>query len=525
MLKVIIKDDPSWHHFKHKESNLWFKGYLYNTSIQEFFKILQNLEEDSFSSTLSSLNGHFGFVYQDDDVTFAAVDRVRSIPIFYNDSEISSNPNFLTNERIINPKAILPFRMAGYTIGNSSLYEQIECPLGGHYLSEKNGLKNQGVYYQYKPWIFFKDQPTSLDLAKVTLDILKKTIDSLNGRQVIIPLSAGNDSRLIASGLKHLGYENVKCYSYGMPGNFEAKIAKIVADKLGYDFKFLSLSTKEEREFYRSHEFKKYLSFAESYVSVPYFQSISTISRLKNWIDSDAVFINGGTGDFISGGHISSIFSQNFQESDKERLNKINQANIEKNYSLWEFLKTKENIEHINAQLINEMPVDLCEVEDNYEFGLYEYSEFMNRQSKYVIGGQRAYEFYGYEWRLPLWDDKYLEFWERVPFDSKFNQKLYIDMLVSQNWGGVWDESIPVNKKTIRPLWVIPLRIFFKSCFIFFGKKNWHRFERIFLYYFMDVTRMITSIRFFSILRAIFKGPRHHVSWQAEEYVKSKIIK
>ena len=114
--------------------------------------------------------------------------------------------------------------------------------------SEKNGLKKQGVYYQYKPWISFKDQPTSLDLAKVTLDILKKMIDSLNGRQVIIPLSAGNDSRLIASGLKHLGYENVKCYSYGMPDNFETKIAKIVADKLGYDFKFLPLSAKEERK-------------------------------------------------------------------------------------------------------------------------------------------------------------------------------------------------------------------------------------------------------------------------------------
>ena len=132
---------------------------------------------------------------------------------------------------------------------------------------------------------------------------------------------------------------------------------------------------------------------------------------------------------------------------------------------------------------------------------------------------------YGYEWRLPLWDDDYLEFWERVPFDSKFNQKLYIDMLVSQNWGGVWDESIPVNKKTIRPLWVVPLRLFFKPLFLFYGKKNWYRFEIIFFYYFMDVTRMMTSIRYSSILRAIFKGPRHHVSWQAEEYIDAKITK
>ena len=124
MLKVIIKDDPLWHHFQHKESNLWFKGYLYNISIQDLFENLQSLEADSFSKMLSSLKGHFAFVYQDTNITFAAVDRVRSIPIFHNDSEISSNPNYLTNEITINPKAILP----GYTIENSSLFEQIQCP-------------------------------------------------------------------------------------------------------------------------------------------------------------------------------------------------------------------------------------------------------------------------------------------------------------------------------------------------------------------------------------------------------------
>ena len=76
--------------------------------------------------------------------------------------------------------------------------------------------------------------------------------------------------------------------------------------------------------------FKDYLNFAETFVSVPYFQSLSTIPRLRDWIDTDAVFVNGGTGDFISGGHISPVFS-NFknQKSDKERMNKVNEANIE----------------------------------------------------------------------------------------------------------------------------------------------------------------------------------------------------
>ena len=44
---------------------------------------------------------------------------------------------------------------------------------------------------------------------------------------------------------------------------------------------------------------------------------------------------------------------------------------------------------------------------DAYEIdleGAHVYSGFIDRQSKYVINGQRIYEYYGYEWRLPLWD-------------------------------------------------------------------------------------------------------------------------
>ena len=54
---------------------------------------------------------------------------------------------------------------------------------------------------------------------------------------------------------------------------------------------------------------------------------------------------------------------------------------------------------------------------------IYEILEFEDRQVKYVINGQRLYEFFGYEWRLPLWDSLYLNFWEKVPLEYKFDQK------------------------------------------------------------------------------------------------------
>jgi asparagine synthase (glutamine-hydrolysing) len=524
MLKVVIKQDASWGRLDSGRASLWFKGYLYNSSVGNLLNDLQNLESTSIAEYLSDLNGHFALVFQNDQFTLIVVDRVRSIPLFYDEHEVSSNPSLLGHHTSVNHNAVLSIKMAGYTIGEDTIYSGIQSLTAGQFLLDKKGNKTRENYYQYKPWLPSSKTSTSDDLAKVTLNILEKLIASLNGRQIVIPLSAGNDSRLIASGLKHLGYKNVKCYSYGIPGNFEAQVAKIIAEKLDYEFKFIPLNLQDERKFYRSNEFTEYLAFAETFVAVPYFQSLSTIPRLSNWIDSDAVFVNGNTGDFISGGHISSVFlSENSLKTDKERLNVVNQASMDKNFSLWGFLKTEKNIKNITTQLTNEIPVKLSDSDNDH--GLYEHSEFRNRQSKYVISGQRAYEFYGYEWRLPLWDDSYLEFWEKVPLNLKLNQKLYTDMLRTQNWGGVWDDAIPVNKKTIRPLWLNPLRMLMKAGFVFLGRKRWHRFETIFFYYFMDVTRMMCSINYFAVLRAALREPRHHVSWQADEYLKSKNIK
>ena len=72
------------------------------------------------------------------------------------------------------------------------------------------------------------------ELSEVTLNIFRKMLNKIGDRQIIIPLSAGNDSRLVASILKHLGAKNVKFYSYGSSGNFEAKIAKKISKKLNF---------------------------------------------------------------------------------------------------------------------------------------------------------------------------------------------------------------------------------------------------------------------------------------------------
>jgi asparagine synthase (glutamine-hydrolysing) len=50
---------------------------------------------------------------------------------------------------------------------------------------------------------------------------------------------------------------------------------------------------------------------------------------------------------------------------------------------------------------------------------------FNERQAKFIINSVRAYEFFGYEWRMPFWDTELINFFLKVPMKYRINQDLY----------------------------------------------------------------------------------------------------
>jgi asparagine synthase (glutamine-hydrolysing) len=189
-----------------------------------------------------------------------------------------------------------------------------------------------------------------------------------------------------------------------------------------------------------------------------------------------------------------------------------------KHFALWTALQIPENKTRIEQQLRASLararatlgaPVD--------DYGLYEYAEFQNRQCKFVITGQRIYEFLGHEWRLPLWDKVYLDYFENVPLAGKIGQHLYADMLESENWGDVW-RDVPVNAKTVRPAWLRPLRIAAKISHAPLGRNAWHRFERRYFQYWMSGTSATAITSYFEVARDR-RGARSGMSWLTRDYL------
>jgi asparagine synthase (glutamine-hydrolysing) len=539
MFNINIRLEYGWRLYNHGKINLWFSGYLAGSTVPEK-TILDSIDflDDKvcsigfLSKWVNTLDGHFAFILEvDNSWCFIATDKICSIPVFnaYCDGKytVSNHAPYLKSllnigNDDVSLDAALEISMSGFVLGNKTLYKDIGRFSAGECVLLSHNKTHRSYYYTYTPWEDLSLDYSRLknDLNNAILSAIKKTIDSVGGRQIVVPLSAGNDSRLIASCLKKLEYENVICFSYGRRGNYEVNTSKQVCDILGYKWVYVQDILSKKRAFFMSDEYKEYLRVFESYASVPNIQDIYEVHVLKQMsiIDNDAVIVNGNSGDFISGGHVP----ENFNSTKKTLPIKLFNWRpfLKKHYSLWSCLHTRLNDDLITIQL-SKVAYERCKVQKNnifMEYSIMECMECIGRQSRLVANQQRSYEFVGHEWRLPLWGNDMLHFWERVPVQYKVKQRLYKDVLHDSNWGGVWT-NIDVNKKLIRPYNIYFARIIVKIIAAPFGKNFWHKVEKNLFIYWMHPSYARSVAPFFSVLFDI-RGQRNTNSWTADQFIK-----
>jgi len=532
--KIIVRNAYGWNFYKKGDIELWFSGYLIEKrTVEQLLIELVGFSEDNsisiekLATWVSEIQGHFAFIVdKENGWCFSAADKICSIPLFDSQDEkyykvTNYAPNLKNTNSNFDTKSILELSMSGFVMGEKSIYQNITRFLPGECKLWVDGVLYKKYYYSYIP-----KECNSYDLSElkhrfseIFLSVLKKTIWNAENRQIVVPLSAGNDSRLVASGLKKLGYENVVCFSYGREGNFEVETSQKIAKKLGYKWIYIKDDLRSKQLFFLSNEYKEYVSAFDSYASIPNTQDIYEVSRLRlcDSIDSDAIIINGSCGDFISGGHVPSNSDLNNKVLSEKDFDWG--LFLDVHYSLWRKLRNKKN-DRIIISRLNEIANKNFDLKNTNisDYALIEATEYFGRQSRYVINQQRAYDFFGYDWRIPLWDGEVLDFWKGVPLKYKVNQKLYKEVLIDNNWGGVWND-IPVNNKLIRPYFLLVFRLFIKIVVFPFGKNNWHKIEkRVFAYWLHpSYAQAVTSYK--DVLLDM-QGHRNASSWLAKQYVK-----
>ena len=544
-VQVAIKEEFGWRRTSRGTATLWVKGYLNGGGLTgaEFAANSSGLiaavaagDTRHIGKRLRRLDGHFALCIVTPPAVLVAVDRVRSIPLAYasvGDGLVIDDQASRLCSRLglgvddIDPDAVLAFAMSGFTIGRATIYKGMRQLLPGEFLLYEAGRRAPTMlrYAMYRPWRGEARRRDALlnELAEVTLGILEKLAHSAAGRQILIPLSAGMDSRLIVSGLAHLGYRNVRCFSYGTKGNHEAAAASKIAAHLGYAWSFVPFTHRFAHAAFLGDLHRHYHEFADNAAATPVEHDFLALLRISGaeWVDDDAILVNGQSGDYITGSHIPPSLSTPLRSIGRtERDAIVFDAIVAKHYGLWPSLQSRDNLRRINAMLCRELDEASAPFDDpEASFALYEFSEFQNRQCKYVVAGQRAYEFFGYEWRLPLWDNSYLDFWERAPLSAKVDRNLFRAMLEKENWGGVWRDW--PARRYVTPRGVVPLRFTAKVACAPFGKALWHRMERRLFAYWMDTISNYDIVRYRDVLFA----PRDHrngLSWLTRHYLSQR---
>jgi len=445
------------------------------TDAKEIARELPNLSE-SFSfweDFLQSYNGFYSLIKKDENGNlFAAVDQIRSLPLFYsfinNCFYISDSAEWIRAE--LNLKELDPltkdeFQLTGYVTGKETLFKEIKQIQAGECLKLVEGTLKTHRYYLFthtEPQQY-NEEELYQELYKVSKLSIERLIKYANGRQIVIPLSGGYDSRLIATLLKEFRYQNILCFTYGPKGNKEAAYSKIVADSLGLKWHFVEYTEELWNQAWHTETRKRYSKFASNYVSLPHIQDWLAVKVMheQGVLEQDAVFVPGHSGDMTAGSHIPKyVFEDLTKMYSKDDL--INHL-FEKHYCL----TTLNNIKTPTSFFKERIAFSIDE-RDLYSATQFsdeaEMYNWQNRQSKYICNSIRVYDQFGYNWWLPMWEKEFISFFENLPLKLR-NHDWYVKF-VSELYGKYSSSTQLDNASEKSPVFKIVYSLVIKNDFI-----------------------------------------------------------
>ncbi|MEO6136777.1 MAG: asparagine synthase C-terminal domain-containing protein [Ginsengibacter sp.] len=329
---------------------------------------------------LENTDGNFAIVINEDKFFLAAVDRVRSFPLLY---KIESDTLFLTdnileveNEFVFDEKAVQSFQENYCTEGSETLLQNWKQLAGGQYLfvNKDNSEISIQNYFRFT----MRAPQHSINnniLRKIFLDVFQSILSEIGDRPIIVPLSAGYDSRCIVAILKELNAKNIFCYTYGRADSFEKVVAKKVAASLQLNWVFIEY-TAELLDLFFNDEWNDFSSKGHFFTSLPNEQDFFALSLLQknNLLPKDGVVLSGYLGGALAGNR-NSFKGVPDNDADQEEYN------------------------------------------------------FSNRGSKYIVNSIHLYEYFGLQWYMPFVAKPLIEYSLYVPVDERFFKNGYHNFL------------------------------------------------------------------------------------------------
>lgn len=413
-------------------------GMIHRTPEQIASRLPQHdASPQTWGKAISMFNGFFSLVWRNDTQVVAAVDRIRGFPLFYAQSPdalfLSDDAEWVRQQigdEAMDPVARDEFQLTGYVTGRDTLYPNVkQLQAGELLLFDSTQASSEAITYRYFRYLHV--EPSSYDegtlrkkLEDLALASVGRLIAYADGRQIVVPLSGGYDSRLIVTLLSKLGYKNIVAFSYGVEGDKEAAYSKQVAHALGLTWHFVEYGAEQWRRAWDTEERRHYQKWASGLVSIPHIQDWVAVRTLRanRMIDENCIFVPGhictrrntGVPDTAPAKHELNpeLLARMVMKSHYRRS--AGKSGPKPKLEIW-----KERVlDRAEATSVG----SLAELSAGHEQW-----EWQERQSKFICNSVRVYEFFGYEWWLPLWDAEFMEFWLGVPLQLRTRRHWYND--------------------------------------------------------------------------------------------------
>jgi len=361
------------------------------------------------------------YVSKSDEGIVVYSGSARQVPLYLDmkGKQVTDKPFFQAHELLEN--SIIDLLSFGYVTGRATLLDSVMQFRAG----EINLIKDHSeTTFDILESIPGPDKTFTYDVfSKRLLTILRevfKDADSISGdRMIIVPLSGGYDSRLIACLLRDAGIDNVICVNYGVEGagEVESNPSREVAARLGYEWYYVEYNFEEMMNEMTSEEFEHYFLSSHGFVSTPHVQEYLLMKRLeKSFPGQELVFVPGHSADFSAGSHITPMVLLSNRSRDFDSLVS---ATIAKHFTLRMLPVPAEVKQHIH----DELEQIIAYVSEPYM--AFEIWNWFERQSKFIVNSIRLYEYFEHKWWLPFWDNRFVNFWFSVPLEQKENKHFY----------------------------------------------------------------------------------------------------
>ena len=373
-------------------------------------------DEKEFAQRAHDANGFFAVVIQTPQRVLAATDRICRFPLYYSNQAITDDHAALATSLEWDDLGRAFYRASGATFPGHTLLQSVrQLPPAGIAIYQSSSWSTD-TYYSFlckKK----EERAISVDqLDQIMVGVFDRFLKTVNGRQLIIPLTAGNDSRLILCMLKRLHYSNVLCFTIEGKDGQEWEGADMAARQLNYPHVKIDMQDEKVRQLLNpvSECFENYYCFVggltnfcwlAEYVAVRYLEQQGLISK-------DAIFVPGHSGDTIGGSHLT-------KAKVKEQM-AVSALVRRMQYIGFEYGTDQKVKNALQSYFSNAV-----------QKGYTPYSAYQNwivqhRQAYNIIHSVRTYDFFGYEVRLPLWDTCLCDVFARLPYASLQASSLYI---------------------------------------------------------------------------------------------------